>query len=177
MEKNKTGSYLWQIYALVVFMSIFPQVAVAGKTVATPAADVVPTASQVLAKILEKPFTFATASHSDPFMSFVQDRMIKAEAVAEANAQSEPLTGMQLFEPGQLDLVAILFSGRKALAMVQDSTGKGYIIKKGTKIGRRGQVVEIMPNTVVIKDWFIGSSGKKLYKNNEMVLRKEGGNK
>jgi len=76
-----------------------------------------------------------------------------------------------------LNLVAILFSGKKALAMVQDSTGKGYIIKKGTKIGRRGQVAEIMPNAVVVKEWFRDSSGKKLYKDNEMVLRKEGGNK
>ncbi len=172
MERNKTWP-LWPIYALIVFMGIFPQVAAAGKTTA----EAVPTDSEILANILKEPFTFATASHSDPFMSFIQDRMMKAEAAAEANAGSEPLTGMQLFEPGQLDLVAILFSGNQALAMVQDSTGKGYIIKKGTKIGRRGQVAEIMPNTVVIKDWFISSSGEKLFKNNEMVLRKEGGNK
>ncbi len=169
---NLKGTHFRWLWAFVVFTGLLPSAAYAAKNVAAGPGNKVSTATDELKKLLQEPFTFGVSS-SDPFMPFISDQMIKDQADKEVKS----LTGMQLFEPGQLNLVAILFSGKKALAMVQDSTGKGYIIKKGTKIGRRGQVAEIMPNAVVVKEWFRGSSGKKLYKDNEMVLRKEGGNK
>lgn len=89
-------------------------------------------------------------------------------------AEDAPLTGMQLFEPGQLTLVAILFSGQEAIAMVEDSTGMGHIIKVNDKIGRRGEVKEIIPNTVIIEESSLTTSGSKRLTTTEMVLRKEG---
>ena len=62
------------------------------------------------------------------------------------------LTGMQLFEPGQLTLVALLKTESEDIAMVQDFTGKGYVITEGTKIGKRGVVKDIAPNTVIIEE-------------------------
>lgn len=159
-----------RIWILALCLVLLPSAVYAVKK--TVAEDAV-TPANVLQKLLKEPFTFGDGTYSDPFVPFVSERIAKSQSDAEVKS----LTGMQLFEPGQLDLVAILFSGRQALAMVQDSTGKGYIIKKGTKIGRRGRVAEIMPNAVVIKEWYMSSNGKKLYKDNEMVLRKEGGNK
>jgi type IV pilus assembly protein PilP len=159
-------------------MSLLAQVVYAARKPPAPAAvKARSAAAKALENLLKKPFTFGAENRSDPFKPFISDQMLKAQAEAEANAEAVSLTGMQLFEPGQLDLVAILSSGKQSLAMVQDSAGKGYIIRKGTKIGRRGQVIAIMPNAVLIKEWFLGSGGKKLYKDNEMVLRKEGGNK
>ena len=170
--KALKGMHFHRLWVLVVFIGLLPSAVYAAKNVAVVPGNKVSTAANELKKLLKEPFTFAV-NGSDPFMPFISDQMIKEQVDKEVKS----LTGMQLFEPGQLNLVAILFSGKKALAMVQDSTGKGYIIKKGTKIGRRGQVAEIIPNAVVVKEWFRDSSGKKLYKDNEMVLRKEGGNK
>ena len=158
---------------LCIVLSYLPQIAMAA--VNSPAAGVAkntpPAPVSALEKLLKEPFTYATDNRSDPFVPFVSDQMVQAHEAEEAKS----LTGMQLFELGQLNLVAILFSGDQALAMVQDSTGKGYVIKKGTKIGRRGEVLKIFPNTVVVKEWLLDSSGKKFYRDNEMVLRKEGG--
>ncbi len=165
---------MWRIKVFVVCMSLLAQVVyAAGKPPAPGTVVVQSAATKALEKLLKEPFTFGIGGHSDPFKPFMSEQMVKEKVAPEAAS----LTGMQLFEPGQLDLVAILFSGKQALAMVQDSTGKGHVIKDGTKIGRRGQVVAIMPNSVVIKEWFLGADGRKLYKENEMVLRKEGGNK
>jgi len=159
-------------------MSLLAQVVYAAGKPSAPGVVVVKSAAaKALERLLKEPFTFGVGGHSDPFKPFMSEQMVKAQAAAKSGSEAASLTGMQLFEPGQLDLVAILFSGKRALAMVQDSTGQGHVIRAGTKIGRRGQVVAIMPNAVVIKEWFLGADGRKLYKDNEMVLRKEGGNK
>ena len=84
------------------------------------------------------------------------------------------LTGMQLFEPGQLTLVAIVQSGSKQLAMAQDFTGKGYILTKGIKIGKRGIITDIIPNQVIVEETAYTRAGKKLTNEIIMYLKQEG---
>lgn len=176
VERDKT-TIRAKVYGCIAVLcisltSLLPQTASAARSPAPGAARNGHSAPlSALKKLLKEPFSYTSENRSDPFMPFISEQIMRAQERKEAKS----LTGMQLFEPGQLNLVAILFRGNRALAMVQDSTGKGYVIKKGTKIGRRGEVSKILPNAVVIKEWFLGSNGKKLYRDNEMVLRKEGG--
>ncbi len=125
-----------------------------------------------LVALLNQDFTYERENRADPFTPFITDKTVESP-----EESTEKLTGMQLFEPGQLQLVAILFSGTKAVAMVQDSSGKGYIIDEGTKIGRRGVVEKIAPNVVTIRQWHRTPFGEKQYEEVEMVLRKEGDTK
>ena len=81
---------------------------------------------------------------------------------------------MQLFEPGQLTLVALLKSKNRYLAMVEDFTGRGYVIREGMKIGRRGVIKEILPNKVLIEEVAMTRAGKELRNEIVMALRKEG---
>ncbi|MEA2085380.1 MAG: hypothetical protein U9O82_14305 [Thermodesulfobacteriota bacterium] len=115
-------------------------------------------------------FVYKREGRTDPFMPFVQ---AKVKATISPVVEDE-LTGMRKFEPGQLNLVAITFSGQDPIAMVQDSTQKGYILHQGMKIGRSGVVDKIVPNVVIIKQTFITPTGKKRHKILEMALRKEG---
>lgn len=86
----------------------------------------------------------------DPFLPFIQPTVATTN-IAEVE-EEVILTGMQLFEPGQLKLVAIMFSPDKKLAMVEDVTGKGYIINEGTLIGRYGVISQISMNQVNITE-------------------------
>lgn len=116
-------------------------------------------------------FTYQLEGRPDPFLPFLSE---KAQANPDEILQPhEKLTGMQLFEPGQLTLVGLVRTPDRKLAMVQDVTGKGYIIKVGTKIGRRGVVTAIIPNKVVITETSMTRSGRKLTDTIVMVLRKE----
>ena len=115
-------------------------------------------------------FVYEREGRSDPFVPFVK---AKVRATISPVVEEE-LTGMRKFEPGQLNLVAIAFSGQAPFAMVQDPTQKGYILRQGMKIGRSGVVDEIVSNVVIIKQEFITPTGKKRHKILEMVLRKEG---
>ncbi len=120
---------------------------------------------------MQIPFAYRRENRSDPFMPFISEETGPTQVAPDEDAI---LSGMQLFEPGQLTLVTILVSGQQALAMVEDSTGMGHIIRVKDKIGRRGEVKAIVPNAVVVEEWSLTTSGSKRFTTNEMVLRKEG---
>jgi type IV pilus assembly protein PilP len=123
-----------------------------------------------------KPFDYIMINRPDPFLPFITDKTTDQETgdPNEIIDKNEPLTGMQLFEPAQLNLVALMETGNYKLAMVQDSTGKGYILTEGTKIGRRGTVKAIAPNKVLIEELAETRGGKKILSYIDMVLKKEG---
>jgi len=81
---------------------------------------------------------------------------------------------MRLFEPGQLTLVAVLYAGDRRMAMVEDVTGKGYILKEGMPIGRRGVVHRIDPEQVMVIETAHTRAGRKLQNKIFMRLNKEG---
>ncbi len=119
-------------------------------------------------------FVYRTEGRPDPFLPFITEQRLQAEQESEEKA----LTGMQLFEPGQLTLVGIINTEQEAMAMVQDSSGKGYVMRKGTKLGRHGVVADIAANEVSIREQLSGNglAKKKTYKTTKMVLKKEGVN-
>lgn len=123
----------------------------------------------------QEEFEYIIANRKDPFVPFITEKAATSEVDLNEIVEVEgELTGMQLFEPGQLSLVALMKSGDQDYAMVQDFTGKGYVIGKGTKIGKRGVVVEIAPNKVVIEETAQTRAGQKIVTNTVMVLKKEG---
>lgn len=125
---------------------------------------------ELLASMKMKPFSYQVEDRADPFEPFISQRVL--QEVAET--KPEELTGMRQFEPGQLTLVAIMFTGSSPMAMVEDSSHKGYIVRKGTKVGKSGIISKILPNQVIIKQLSYSMTQKKKYNTVEMTLRKEG---
>jgi len=106
----------------------------------------------------------------DPFLPFIEEK------VATKNIPQEEeiiLTGMQVFEPGQLKLVAVMFSPKHKFAMVEDVTGKGYVLNEGMPIGRYGVVSRISMDQVNITETRT-VAGKEIITPVVMRLNKEG---
>lgn len=120
-------------------------------------------------------FVYQREGRSDPFMPFLTDRA-KVDQPVVPKAREE-LVGMRKFEPGQLSLVAIVLGGRENLAMVQDPAGQGYVIRKGTKIGRFGVVDDIEPNRVIVQNITFTRTGDERLNRVEMLLKKRGDEK
>ncbi|WP_457576215.1 pilus assembly protein PilP [Desulfomarina sp.] len=121
------------------------------------------------------PFEYVLEDRPDPFVPFITEKATApAVDMNEIVEKNEPLTGMQLFEPGQLTLVALLRKGTDEIAMVQDFTGKGYVITEGIKIGRRGVVKDITSQNVIIEETAETRAGKKIITEVVMTLKKEG---
>jgi len=119
-------------------------------------------------------FQYLIGDRGDPFMPFLVEKKESTVDMNQIVDTTEKLEGMQLFEPGQLTLVAIAQSNRQHFAMVQDFTGQGYIINKGMKIGRRGTIIDIAPNQVVIEEIATTLGGKILTNEIVMYLKQEG---
>lgn len=118
-------------------------------------------------------FDYQIENRPDPFQPFISEKAASAN-INEIVPVSEQLSGMQLFEPGQLNLVAIVMAENNDFAMAEDTTGKGYILRTGMKIGKRGIITSIHNNKVTIEETAFTRVGKKLTSKIVMLLKKEG---
>jgi len=138
----------------------------------TENAQVAKALEDLLASMKMENFVYQVEERPDPFMPFISEKVVQP---TEADIEDkEKLTGMRQFEPGQLSLVAIIFTESNPMAMVEDSSHKGYVIRRGTKIGKSGIVSDILPNEVIIKQLSYSMTKERKYKTVEMILRKEG---
>jgi len=119
-------------------------------------------------------FEYILEGRADPFAPFITRQIDVRKMSDEIVNEDVELTGMQLFEPGQLTLVAVLYSGNKHIAMVEDVTGKGYILNEGMPIGRRGVVSKIEGEQVTITEIAHTRAGRTRKNKIVMRLNKEG---
>jgi type IV pilus assembly protein PilP len=115
----------------------------------------------------------------DPFKPLFE---IEAERRAEAKKRRKkkeraPLTPLQRLDLSQLKLVGIILSPKQNKAMVEEATGKAYIITKGTYIGQNfGRVKEILIDRVVVEEEaedFV--TGEVKFQTRELKLQKRVG--
>jgi len=143
---------------------------------ATPGADVLEPFEPLGTAEQSDTFEYTFEGHPDPFVPFITEKaatpQLNPDEIISDNGQE--LSGMQLFEPGQLTLVAVLETSSKKIAMVEDVTGKGYILSEGTPIGRRGIVTQINPQQVLIVETARTRAGKEIKTTVTMRLKKEG---
>jgi type IV pilus assembly protein PilP len=116
-----------------------------------------------LEKKEEKEYSYDPAGKADPFKPFIQ------LTPAKVATRTLPLTPLQKYEISQLKLGAIIASAEGNVALVEDSAGKGYFLKKETGIGKNeGKVKKILKDRVVIEEVYEDAFGQK--KLNEISL-------
>jgi len=75
-------------------------------------------------------------------------------AVGKKNIKRrKPLTPLERVNLSQLTLVGIIRSPSGNRALVQETSGKGYVVKKGTYIGTNsGKIVQILKDMIIIEE-------------------------
>jgi type IV pilus assembly protein PilP len=110
----------------------------------------------------EVEYSYNPAGKADPFKPFIQLTPIK-------RVSGGPLTPLQKFDISQLKLVAIISTPEGNMALVEDSTKKGYFLKKGTLVGKNdGKVTKILKDKVIIEEVYQDVLGRT--KTNEISL-------
>jgi type IV pilus assembly protein PilP len=110
----------------------------------------------------EPEFTYNPAGKPDPFKPFIQLTLARRPG-------GMPLTPLQRYEVSQLKLVAIIASPGGNVALVEDSAGKGFFLKKGTLVGNNdGKVSKVLKDRVIIEEIYQDIYGKS--KNAEVTL-------
>ena len=96
----------------------------------------------------------------DPFKPF-----ISLSQIDKGKKKVQRLTPLQKYKLSQLKLVGIIWGIRRSVAMVEDSTSKGFILKRGTLVGENnGRVVRITKDRVIVQQNQIGSLGTEVKK-------------
>lgn len=111
----------------------------------------------------EPEYAYNPLGKPDPFRPFIQMTSSKEYL------RKVPRTPLQKYEISQLTLVAIILTPEGNIALVEDSLGKGYFLKKGTEIGKNdGKVKQILKDKVIIEEVYEDIFGQK--KMNEISL-------
>jgi len=106
-----------------------------------------------VAKLPTEPKKKATAAYvydptgkADPFRPFILE-------IKGPPAVTKPLQPLQRYEISQLQLVGIIWMPENPRAMLEDATGKGFIVTKGSLVGMNdGKVSEIFQDEVIITE-------------------------
>ena len=144
-----------------------------GKT-ASPATAV--TDAQVAALLnIKAPEPYSAKGKVDPFEPLLRDETT-SNVVQLKPKKRTPNTPLESIDIGQLKLVAIIGAAKGNLAMVQESSGKGYLIRPGTLIGTNsGKVVSIEANKVLFEEEYEDTHGKTITQKKEIILPKPPG--
>jgi type IV pilus assembly protein PilP len=120
----------------------------------------------------EEGYAYNPAGKPDPFKPFLQ--------LTPVRESRSPLTPLQKYDLSQLKLVAILTLREGNVGLVEDATGKGYFVKRGTLIGKNdGKVSKVLDDRLMIEEVFLDVFGQKKVNETSLSLYKpeEGGEK
>ncbi len=123
---------------------------------------------------------------ADPFEPLLREESKKTEKRPEPKEEpavsSKPkppprrLTPLEKLDLGQLKLVGIIRAETGNKALVEEASGKGYIIVKGTYIGiHSGIVVDILPDRVVVEEQDEDVLGKVTVRKRELKFNRPEG--
>jgi type IV pilus assembly protein PilP len=121
--------------------------------------------------------TYKVEGKIDPFASIFR---VESSAFADQNDRKKkkriPLTPIEKVDLSQLKLVGIIFAPGGNKALVEDASGKGFVIKKGTSIGiNSGRVIKILKGRVVVEEEAESILGKTSLVKRELKLQKPPG--
>lgn len=154
----------------------------APKSIQTPAAG---TKSATKNKLIAKapatakgltgvPAKYDPTDKIDPFEPLFQPKPVLAKK--KIRKKRLPQTPLERIDLSQLRLVGIILAASGNRALVEESSGKGYVIKQGTYIGTNsGKVVKIKKETVIIEEEYEDVYGKIATRKREIKLPKPPG--
>ncbi|BBO70498.1 hypothetical protein DSCA_44280 [Desulfosarcina alkanivorans] len=105
----------------------------------------------------------------------------KKETVADQAGKKKkkkriPQTPLERVSINQLKLVAVIRASTGNRGLVEDNSGKGYIIKNGTYIGlNSGIVTQINADSVIVEEELENLMGELILQNTEIKLQKPAG--
>ena len=110
----------------------------------------------------------------NPFEPLFREKQVVA--AKSKRKKRIPRTPLEKIDLSQLKLVGIVIASNGNKALVEESSGKGYVIRKGTYIGTNaGKVIEIDNSKVIVAEEYEDVVGNVTLRNKELTLPKPPG--
>jgi type IV pilus assembly protein PilP len=120
-------------------------------------------------------YVYSPIGKRDPFRNLAIDNQ-KTDPTTNSSENvvcSEPLCQFDLDE---LSVVAVVSGDANPLAMLEDRTGVGHIVRRNTKIGRQGgKVTQVLRDCIVVTSFVTGADGKAQPNKQNMCVRPDQG--
>jgi type IV pilus assembly protein PilP len=135
------------------------------------------TDSQVAALLnLHAQAPYDAKGKTDPFEALLRDESVVVSGGKLVPKKRDPQSPLEKIDLGQLKLVAIIAASSGNRALVEESSGKGYILREGTYVGlNSGKVVNITIDKVMVEEEFEDAYGKTITQKKEITLPKPPG--
>ena len=148
-----------------------------GRTDAIPKKTAEESQKPLLGDVGPASVSYNPAGKIDPFVPLVKDEPVKALQTEKSKREKrEPTTPLERVDLSQLKLTAIIRTPSGLKAMVEESTGKGYIVGMGTYMGiHSGKVVNILKDRVVVEEEVEDALGNVVSRNSELKFQKPSG--
>ena len=143
---------------------------------AVPSDKLIAATSNVAPKAIlaATPRAYDAIGKIDPFEPLFQRKSVSVNK--KKIKKRIPQTPLERIDLSQLKLVGIILASSGNRALVEESSGKGYVIKNGTYIGiNSGKVVRIKKEKVVVEEEFEDVFGKTKLRQREIKLPKPHG--
>lgn len=115
--------------------------------------------------VVDREYTYDPTDKRDPFRSFI------FMADTDDRDSRGPL---EQFDLAQLSVVAVVWGTERPRAVVADPSGRGYIVREGTYMGKNeGRIMEIVDNALVVKESYVDYFGDTTTKDVTMRVRVE----
>lgn len=125
---------------------------------------------------IQAPTPYSGKGKTDPFEPLLRDDAAQASAARLTAKKRAPQSPLEKIDLGQLKLVAIIASGTGNRALVEEASGKGYILREGTYVGlNSGKVVDIALEKIVVEEEYEDVYGKTVLQKKEITLPKPPG--
>jgi type IV pilus assembly protein PilP len=151
-------------------------------TVAATDEDKIPLESKELVAVnLKKPEKAEEEDTGkiDPFAPLFKDEPVKqARRGVEKKVSKKriPLTPLEKIDLSQLKLVGVIQAPSGNKALVEEASGKGYIVAKGTYIGlHAGRILEILSDRIIVEEEIEDILGKVTIDRKELKIQKPPG--
>lgn len=143
----------------------------------SPEGAVKATDAQISALLnIQTPPPYSANGKVDPFEPLLRDDSAQAAVARLTPKKRVPQSPLEKIDLSQLKLVAIICAAKGNRALVEESSGKGYILREGTYIGMNsGKVVDITIDKVLIEEEFEDLYGKTIMQKKEITLPKPPG--
>ena len=120
----------------------------------SPSAATAEETSELIKESLQIAGSYDPKDRFDPFEPLFKEQPTVQETTTEKGKREKrkPQTPLERVALSQLKVTAIIRSPGGNRALVQDASGKGYVVRKGTYIGlNAGQVIEIDKDRIVVE--------------------------
>jgi type IV pilus assembly protein PilP len=112
----------------------------------------------------------------DPFEPIFKTKPREVTAKKKKRKRRIPLTPLEKMELSQLKVMGIIRAETGNRALVEEASGKGYIVKKGTYIGlNEGVVSKILKDRIIVRETVENYYGEVKIRNRELKIQKPPG--